>query len=118
MNRHGFLVVEFMFIVAAMTFFGFVGRTVYVNMCPDKEYPHLTAGKVKEYQRLEKALSNGGTQALIADAAKTGCFDRIKIINGKEVKNCWGVIKPAYSNKWECEELPRRTDPQCYEEGK
>jgi hypothetical protein len=115
----GFAIIEMMLIVAVMTFFGYAGHTVYVNMCPDKEYPHLTVGKVKEYKALEKALTSGGTEAIIRDAAKVGCFDRIKIVNGKEVKQCWGAMRPAgKDSKWECEELSRREAPQCYEEVK
>ena len=115
MGKKGFIFIEFMLIVAFMTFIGFTTHTVIVNMYPDKEYPHLTVGKVKEYKVLEKALVDGGTEALINDASKVGCFDWIKIVDGKEVKNCWGAIKPAYG-KWECKELSRREAPQCYEE--
>jgi len=81
-----------------------------------KEYPHLTNKKVQEYQALERALAGGGTQAIIRDASKIGCFDRVKIVGGKEVKQCWGAIRPAgKDSKWECEELSRREKPECYE---
>jgi hypothetical protein len=88
--------------------------------CPESdcstEYPWLTKKKVEEYEALERFLVGGGTKAIIEDAAKKGCFDRIKIVNGKEIKNCWGAIKPAGKRLWECEELSRSTVPQCYED--
>ena len=106
--------------IIALVFFALIGGMIAVtpkDMYPDKQYPHLTVGQVKEYRALENALVDGGRDAIIQDASKSGCFDRIKIVNGKEVKQCWGAMRPAgRDSKWECEELSRREAPQCYEE--
>ena len=72
--------------------------------------------KRTEYERLEKALVDGGTAAIIEAGKKTGCFDRVKSVGGKEVKDCWGAMRPAgKDSKWECIELNRRETPECYE---
>lgn len=93
---------------------GIVAASPPVDQWQSQRYPHLTVEKVRQYEELERFLVGGGTQAIIKDASKSGCFDRIKIVNGKEVKNCYGTIKKAYSRTWECEELTRNTAPQCY----
>lgn len=81
-----------------------------------KEYPWLTNKKVREYKALEKFLTGGGTAAIIENAKPAGCFDRVKIVGGKEVKDCWSAVRPAgRDSKWECEELSRREKPECYE---
>ncbi len=81
-----------------------------------KEYPWLTNAKVREYEALEKFLVGGGTAAIIKSANTAGCFDRIKIVGGKEVKQCWSAIRPAgRDSKWECREVSRSEKPECYE---
>ncbi|MCL5884504.1 MAG: hypothetical protein M1377_04040 [Deltaproteobacteria bacterium] len=81
-----------------------------------KEYLWLTNAKVREYEAMERFLTGGGTAAIVKAATTAGCFDRIKIVGGKEVKECWSAVRPAgKDSKWECQELSRREKPECYE---
>lgn len=89
-----------------------VSMILAIAVCVQAE---VTPEKRAEYERLEKALVGGGTAAIIQDATPAGCFDRIKIVNGKEVKDCWGAMRPAgRDSKWECIPLSPNEAPECY----